>query len=603
MNELLKRLFARPAIAVELGISSLFINTLALAQALFVMQVLNRYVAYGVDATLVTLTTGVLIAIGVEYAFRQARLAVARGVSVRPDEKIALESFAVLTRAKTAALDQFPPDARREMVSGTATIESAYGANNLTTILDVPFAVVFVLVLYLLKPALALIALAFLLAVFALGVYGGHASQKKTAELQQATGIGGGLLGTVTREGDTVRAFNAGAFLRQAWGAHVALSQRLRQAITARQGSVQNVTQSANALMSVFIVVVGALYVVAGEFDVGAMIAANILASRALQPISKFSQLGATFAKSRQSIEIFDKLSRTALEPESGSALRSYSGRIEFRDVAFAFPGNTSPLFESLSLKLEPGKVLVVTGANGTGKTTLGRLVMGLIEPIRGEILVDGLDLKQVAPEWWRRQVIYLPQVPALLNATIGENLKINNPDVDTGELNRIVEACGLRRFLDESPKGFETPVIDNGWRLSEGIRRRIALARALATNGALVLIDEPTESLDAEGCAAVHRILGALAQKGRTLVVMSHDREIVKGSHAVLDLNVKPVPDIKNIVSPSGPAEPDLAVVKITDLAVVKTNPPPVGAEAFAAAAPDPKVKTSASGGGPFSA
>ena len=184
MNELLKRLFARPAIAVELGISSLFINTLALAQALFVMQVLNRYVAYGVDATLVTLTTGVLIAIGVEYAFRQARLAVARGVSVRPDEKIALESFAVLTRAKTAALDQFPPDARREMVSGTATIESAYGANNLTTILDVPFAVVFVLVLYLLKPALALIALAFLLAVFALGVYGGHAAQKKNVAPQ-----------------------------------------------------------------------------------------------------------------------------------------------------------------------------------------------------------------------------------------------------------------------------------------------------------------------------------------------------------------------------------------------------------------------------------
>ena len=553
MKELFNRLFARPGIAVELGVSSLFINILALAQSLFVMQVLNRYVSYGVDATLWTLTIGVLIAIVIEFAFRQARLSVARGISVRPDEKIAIESFDALTRAKTAALDQIPPDTRREMVSGTAAIENAYSANNLTTILDVPFSVVFILVIYILKPILAVIVIAFLLGVFALGVYGAHAAQEKTATLQQETGVGSGLLGTVTREGDTVRSFNAGAFLRQAWQTHVGLSQRLRQAIGSRQGLVQNVTQTANALMSVAVIAVGAVLVVMGELDAGAMMAANILASRALQPISKFSQLGSTFAKSRQSIETFDKLAKTAREPESGSALRAYTGRIEFRDVAFAFQGNTSPLFESLSLKLDSGKVLVVAGANGTGKTTFGRLIMGLIEPIRGEIFVDGLDLKQVAPEWWRRQVMYLPQRPALLNATIGENLKINNPEIDTGELNRIVEVCGLRRFLDESAKGFDTPIVDNGWRLSEGIRRRIALARAVATNGALVVIDEPTESLDAEGCNAVLRLLGALAQKGCTIVVMSHDQGIVKGPHIALDLNVKPVPDIKDMSSPSG--------------------------------------------------
>jgi ATP-binding cassette subfamily C protein LapB len=188
---------------------------------------------------------------------------------------------------------------------------------------------------------------------------------------------------------------------------------------------------------------------------------------------------------------------------------------------------------------------------------------MGLLEPIRGEILVDGLDLKQVAPEWWRRQVVFLPQNPALLNATIEENLKINDPDIGTNDLTRIVNACGLRRFLDESPRGYETPVIDNGWRLSEGIRRRLALARALTTNGMLVLIDEPTESLDAEGCAAIHQILGSLAQKGRTIIVMSHDRNIVKGPHVVVDLNVKPVPAIAGPGPYAVPTEPGVATAK----------------------------------------
>jgi len=545
MKELIARMLAMPRTAVELAVASVFINTLALASPLFVMQVLNRYVSQGVDSTLVTLVTGTLLAIGLELAFRQARSQLARSVSIKPDEFIALGSYEILTKARPSALNRIPAETRSELVSGAAAIESAYSSTNIETILDVPFSLLFVAVLYFLSPLIALIVMAFLITVFVGGVLGGLSLRKKTEELQQGSREGSALMGTAIREGDTVRAFNAGDFLRSAWKAHQGFIQRKRRDIAARQGTVQTLTQSATVIMSVAVVGTGATLVVLGELDVGAMIGANILGARALQPISKFSQLGAAFAKARQALQLFKELVKVPLESDSGSALSDYKGGVEFRDLAFAYPGSPVPIFESLSLNLEPGTILVVTGANGTGKTTLARMLLGLLEPIRGQFLVDGLDLNQVAPEWWRKQVIYQPQEPALLNATIGENLQIGNPDIDKKNISQIIDMVGLRRFLDESPQGLDTVVVDNGWRLSEGIRRRMALARALATNGKLAIIDEPTESLDADGCAAVHDILGRLAQKGCTIILMSHDKNIVKGPHVLLDLNVKPIPEV----------------------------------------------------------
>ncbi|MEK9671761.1 MAG: ATP-binding cassette domain-containing protein [Rhodospirillaceae bacterium] len=548
MKELLTRIFSRPGIAAELLVASLFINILALASSIFVMQVLNRYVSSGVDATLFTLTTGVLIAIALEFMFRQSRDSLARAINVTPDEKTAIAGYTILIRAKAGALDKVPPETRREMVNGMASVEQAYTSSNIATILDVPFSLIFVFVLYLLSPILAGVVMVFLVGVFIFGVMGSLSMQKKSADMQAAQGAGSALISTATREQDTVRAFNAGEFLRGAWLKHVHSSQGLRRDVSGRQGTIQTITQSANGLLSVFVITTGALLVTNGMMDVGAMIGANILSARALQPVTKLSQLGSAFAKARQALTLFADLTKMPLEPAKGSAVSKYSGKLEFRDLSFMYEGAPGPIFESLNLKLNPGEVLLVIGDNGSGKTTLARLILGLLDPNRGQILVDGLDLHQVALEWWRRQVIYMPQEPSLLNATIEQNLKINSPEIDRQDLNVIIDAVGLRRFLDESAESFDTMVVDNGWRLSEGTRRRLGLARALATNGALAVIDEPTESLDADGCSAVHTIMGSLVKRGRTIIIMSHDKNIVRGAHYLLDLNEKPVPIIRHI-------------------------------------------------------
>ena len=433
-------------------------------------------------------------------------------------------------------------------MNGLQSIEQANNATNITTVLDVPFALLFVFVLYLLEPALAGIVFTFIVLVFSGGVYGASTMGSKTNDITDASSENSALLGTAIREAETVRAFNVAAYLRQIWEGQSKRLMHLRRRLTLHQGLIQSLTQSSNALMSVAVIVTAGILVVTGEMDVGAMIGANILGARALQPISKFSQLGSTFAKARQALQLVHEFSNLPLEPERGSALSDYSGGIAFRDIAFNYHGDNNPLFESLTLKLDPGSVLVVTGGNGAGKTTLARLILGLIEPTRGNLLVDGLELQQTAAEWWRKQVIYLPQEPALIGGSIGENIKINNPEAPDERLNQVIDIVGLRRFVDESEAGVETPIIDNGWRLSEGMRRRMALARALMTDGKLVVFDEPTESFDAAGVQVVHTVLSTLAKEGRTIIVMSHDPKIVMGQHIVLDLDAKPIPKISAV-------------------------------------------------------
>jgi ATP-binding cassette subfamily C protein LapB len=548
MKELLARLLARPGVAIELGLASLFVNLLALASPLFVIQVLNRYVNQGVDATLVTLMMGVLLAVGLEFGFRQIRMRLADGVSASPDAQAAADGFAILTQAKTGAIEQVPPEIRNEMVSGAASLEAAYNANNITAVLDVPFALLFVFVLYLLSPIIAGVVCLFLIFVFISGAMGAASIRKKTKKLMEVSAYGSAIVGTALKEIDTVRAFNAGGYLIKEMAEKNVAIQTVRQKIASGMGLNQTTTHTAASLLSVFVISVGALLAVKGLMDIGVMIGANILAARALQPISKFSSLGATFAKARQALELYKQFAALPLEPRTGTAKANYKGGFSFRDVAFSHHGASTPLFESLNLEVEAGQTIVVIGSNSTGKTTLARVAVGLLEPSRGQILADGLDLKQVAPEWWRKQIIYLPQEPTFLNATIEQNLSGINPDIDLAGLNRVIDAVGLRTFLDESSNGFDTPVVDNGRRLSVGIRRRLAFARALTTNGKLIIADEPTEGLDADGCQAVYRLFNELSKAGRTIIAISHDQNIMKAAHTVIDLNFKPTPKVTTI-------------------------------------------------------
>jgi len=546
MRDTLRLLFSKTTLAVELTLSSVFVNLLALAVPLFVIQVLNRYVSYGIDETLATLTIGVLIAVFFEQGFRRIRLRLAGVVNEQQEESLNQQSFGTMLRTKFSAIMHIPVGIKTEMVRGMDVVRSASSAGNIISLLDAPFSLLFLFAIYLISPTLAIVVIFAIVASILIAIFGRSTFENQTKKLQGFNVEASGMLVDAIDSADTLRVFNGTRKLLEKWNKKQAQIQKLKGVLAFRQANVASKLQGVVALMSVSVIAMGAMQVVEGSLSVGAMIGVNILASRALSPITKVTQLSLLFAEAKKAQERVDEFSKLPMDINSGSALSKYSGRIELGDIMSIYPGATTPLFESLNLKIDSGTTTVVTGPNGAGKTTLIRILTGLLEPVRGHVFADGMNLRQLATEWWRSQISYLPQEPNFIRGSIRENILLSNPDLDDETLNDIIKQAGLRNYIESTADGLDEMMDQSGSAMALGIRRRVAIARALATQGQLVLFDEPTAGLDVEGCNTIYKLLNELTKKNKTIIIVSHDPLIVKAADYHIDLATKPVPIVR---------------------------------------------------------
>ncbi len=546
MKFLLARLMSRRSVFAAVLFSSFVISVLALASPLFVIQVLNRYVAHGVDATLITLATGAIFAVIMEFGFRQVRLNFASSIAIRPDEELAVQNHQLIAAIKQNTLQQVPMNAQREFLNSTDALERLASAPNVATLMDLPFAALFIAALAMLSPLLAGIAIIFMVITALSGWLGSRTVEQVNAEVMKEKIIGSQHTGSLLGASDEVRAFRARGLMVNHSQTHIRRIQDLSRKVSLHRGLMQSITHGSTGMMSICIIAVGAILVVQGTLDVGIMIGANILASRALNVVNRFSSLTEPFAKAKQSLFLLKQFREMPREAAKGAAMEVYKGWVAFQDVSYSHPGNPNPLFESLTFSVPPGTVILLNGANGMGKTTLCRMIAGLIDPQRGRILVDGVDTQQLAPNWWRSQIAYLPQETRFLNGTVRENLTTMNPELEDNDLMKIINEAGLRKFVAENASGIDQKIEDNGRTLSAGIRRRLSLARALCGECNLIVMDEPTEALDADGRKTVHQVFNRFRGEGKTIFVASNDPQIIKAADIVVDLNSKPVPALK---------------------------------------------------------
>ncbi|HIE78516.1 MAG TPA: ATP-binding cassette domain-containing protein [Candidatus Thioglobus sp.] len=530
----------------KLVVASFVIAVLSLATSLFVIQVLNRFISHGINTTLLTLVTGTSIAILFELAFRSVRRRLIIIQNEEQNNKLSEGALFMLLQTKTPELDRVPIGQRQEVLRGIDILRAITSPQTIAAVLDLPFSFVFVFVLWLLSPPLALISLVFMSLILIISLVAQFSGRAVTKQAQERGADRSALLGSAITEAETVRAFNATQFFVGGWRKVDRMVSKLTGSIAESRDILQARIALLTGLQTMAIISVGAIQAVNGDLSVGAMIGANILAGRALMPVSKLSQMGEAFTKATQARVRLNEFASLPIERSEGTALKEYHGGVTFKDLAFIYPGSSAPLFESINLHIAPGQVATIVGPNGSGKTTLARLLVGTIEPTRGQIMVDGLDLNQIALPWWRQQVSYLPQEPTFITGTLSDNIALANPQIDNERLNEVIRMAGLRNFLDNSPEGLAMPIREGGRHLALGIRRRIALARALATGGNLLIADEPTEGLDMEGRRAVYATFQQLINEGKSIIVISHDQEFLKVADYLVDLGVKPIPSVQ---------------------------------------------------------
>ena len=194
-----------------------------------------------------------------------------------------------------------------------------------------------------------------------------------------------------------------------------------------------------------------------------------------------------------------------------------------------------------------PHQLTVIKGANGTGKSTLINVLTGIMDYEKGQLFFDDIEISQLSLPWLRKNLTYLPQEPRFIDGTLLDNM-IGSREISKNDFQQVIQRIGLEDMINSDPKGVNLLMSDKGETLPVGIRKRIALGRALFVGGKLVIMDEPTEGLDAAGRSSVYQIIDELVKDNKTVIVATQDDEIMNNAMNIIDLDKKPIPGTQSI-------------------------------------------------------
>ena len=508
----------------EVAAGSLVANLLAVAVALFSLQVYDRVIPHQSQPTLWVLALGALLAIILEGLLKAAR----SGLMDMTGRRIELTVQDRLMR-RLLGMKQNPAERRPSQLFSAmrefGAVREFFTASTIGTVADLPFILIF----------LALIAsiggdLVWLLILGGvLMVAPGFLLQKRMVALTQATQGASirqaKLLYEAVFEQETVTITRGEDRMKRLWSELVALNaaksaeqRKLTAALTYWAQGVQQVTY-------VGAVTAGAYLVFAGNFTVGTIIAIGILTGRTLGPLAQLSATMARWSNVKAALSALDAIAEAdQSEAEGRSYLRreTLTGAYELRNIAFHYDPKAAPCVDIPALVIPAGQHVAVLGTNGSGKSTLLRLLAGLYEPGSGRVLLDGLDLGQIHPRDLRRGIGYLGQDVRLFAGTLRDNLNTTQLERDDNRLLQALDFAGLGPFVRSHPRGLDLEIKEMGEGLSVGQRQSLGWARLWLQDPAVAILDEPTAALDQTlETTLVSRLRHWLA--GRTAIIATH--------------------------------------------------------------------------------
>ncbi|OWU80806.1 ABC transporter ATP-binding protein [Oceanicola sp. 22II-s10i] len=521
----------------DVVVASFAANLLAVATALFSMQVYDRVVPSNAFDTLWILASGVGLAILLELLLRVTRASLIDISGRDLDLRLSAQLF---ERVANMRLVHQPASTGvfANQVRDFATVREFFTSGTVTALCDIPFVLIFIAVIWFIGGPIALVTVTGVLMTLVPGMI----MQKRLARAsresaREAAALNGLLLETISNL-ETVKASRAETRLQRA---HSQLSatmagtavrtRRLTTLMSQMVGGVQKLTYAG-------VIIAGVYLISAGELTVGSLIACTMLSSRTLTPMGQVAGLLARWQQVRAALEGLDRIINTPVErPADRHFVRAASLRGDYRleKVAFRHDPQAPPVVDIPSLSIPAGERIALLGGNGAGKSSFMRLMAGLIDPQEGTILLDDLALGQIDPIDRRRQIGYLPQSVALFQGTLRDNLLLDHGLHSDEELLGALDAVGLGTFVRRHVRGLDLQIHGNG-NVSGGQRQAIGLARVLLQDPRIVLLDEPTAAFDH---VTENHVIAHLKTwlEGRTVIISTHKRELLSLTQRTLVL------------------------------------------------------------------
>lgn len=510
-------------------LASLLINLFVIAGPMFTLNVYDRIIPHNAIDTLWVLAAGVGMIYLFDLILKHIRTYFLENAARRSD--VILSSM-LFEQAMNLELKNKPGSVGSfsSTIKDFDGIRSFLASGAITAFIDLPFAFIFLFVIYSINNLIVIIPLTVILIILVFSIPMRYSIQKIINSTHEATHHRNSILIESLSNLETIKAFNAGSSMQWHWEESCGYIAGKNQRSRVRSGSLATLTSFLTQLSSVAIIITGVYLIRERELTMGGLIAVNILASRAISPMAQAVSLLLNSGQMKAGLKSLNEFMEKDIErPDEKSFIHrpSLEGDIEFKEVNFTYPEEEHKALSNVSFSIKKGERVGIIGAVGSGKSTISKLLLGFFEPEQGAVFIDGLDIEQIDPADLRHNFSYVPQDVVLFSGTVRDNITLKSPHASDDAIIRAANIGNVGSFTNRHPKGMDLQVGERGFTLSGGQRQSVAVAMAFIDPSPIVLLDEPTNAMDYNTEAHVIANLGKETQ-GKTTVIITHKPSIL---------------------------------------------------------------------------
>ena len=509
--------------------ASVMINIFALVSSLYIMTVYDRIIPNNATESLFVLTIIVIVVMAFDFTLKICRGNFVDHAGSEIDKRVSSDLFDKISRHDIAMSKQ-ATGALANTVRDFDVLKDVIGSASFAVFADLPFVILFLFVLYAIGGPVAAVPALIVPTVILFGLLLQPVMRKITDISSQQGQSKQAVMVEMLSNLQTLKTVRGISILRNRWFQGVinqGVAQR-RSRFTTQLAS--HFTQLGQQASQVGIIVYGVFLIASGNLSMGQLIACVILSGRTLAPLGQITSL---LGRLNQAITAYHGLSsvmqKTTEEESRADHVKRdvLRGEITLKNVSLLYDGQKDSTLHDCSLSIKPGERVAILGRIGSGKTSLLSLIAGINSATTGAVMLDDADITNLRPEDVRNNIGVVLQNPSLFSGTIRENLLMGNPDAKDEDLIRATELAGANQFIGMLPNGFDFTLSERGQELSAGMRQSLAIARALIGSPQIILMDEPTSSMDGNTEAKIVKNLDA-ATKGKTAIFVTHRGPLV---------------------------------------------------------------------------